>query len=138
MTHRFTRLILTAGLSALFGSLVLSAQNQKEVANIPFAFQASGQVLPAGEYYVSETSARGVFTVADADGHSLFVASRLDSEEAAGNPRLVFRCYGNERVLGQIWTNNGSGYSIGESSSEKNMRRRLQMAALISVRLTPR
>lgn len=138
MKHRLTRFILTAGLSALFGSLVLSAQDQKEVANIPFAFQANDRVLPAGEYKVSETRTPGIFVLSDADAHSMFLVARLNDTGARDNPRLTFRCYGNERVLSQIWMENGSEYSLPESSAEKNLHRRLQMAALVSVRLTPR
>ena len=133
---RFTRFFLAAGLSALFGSLVLSAQNQKEIANIPFAFETSGKVLPAGEYLVQQTNMNGIFQLYDEDGHSLFVTAYRDKQGDAGSPKLAFLCYGNDRVLSQIWTNDGQGYRIG--SSEKTMRRHLEMATLIFVKLTPR
>ena len=77
MKHRFTRFILTAGLSAQFGSVVLSAQAQKEKANIPFAFQTSERTLPAGEYTVHETRSPGVLKLSDSDGRGIFVASAV-------------------------------------------------------------
>src|SRR5207248_7861601 len=102
MKHRFTRFILTAGLSALFGSLVLSAQDQKEKANIPFAFQNSDRTLPAGEYTVQETSSRGVLKLSDSEGHAIFVSSYLAHTSVPAYPRLIFRAYCNERILSQI------------------------------------
>ena len=135
MKHRFTRFILTAGLSGLLGSLVLSAQGQREKAEIPFAFQTSDRTLPAGEYIVEETSSNGIFKLSDSSGHSLFVTAHPNDTGEPGNPRLLFRCYGNERMLSQVWTNNGSGYSLNESAAEKNLRRQLKIASVVSVSL---
>ena len=135
MKHRFTRFILTAGLSGLLGSLVLSAQGQREKADIPFAFQTSDRTLAAGEYTVKETSSRGVFTLSDSSGHALFVSAYPNDTGAPGNPRLIFRVYGNERMLSQVWMNDGSGYSVHESAAEKNLRRQLKIASVVSVAL---
>lgn len=133
MKHRFTHIILTAGLSAMLGSLVLSAQEKKETATIPFAFEASGRILPAGDYTVSEHSARGVFVLRNTEGDALFVNAPMNDKGAADNPRLTFNCYGNDRILSEIWTDDGSGYSV--TSSKKYLKRRMQMAALVSVSL---
>ena len=138
MKHRFTRFILTAGLSALFGSLVLSAQDQKEKANIPFAFQNSDRTLPAGEYTVQETSSRGVLKLSEHDGHAIFVSSYVTDTGAPANPRLVFRRYGSEHMLSQVWMEDGSGYSVARSAAEKNLRRQLKIATLVSVPLIRR
>lgn len=133
---RFTRFFLAAGLSAFFGSLVLAAQGQKVVADIPFAFETSGKVLPAGEYLLEQTNVNGIFQLYDADGHSLFVTAHANKEDEPGNPKLAFLCYRNDRILSEVWTNDGKGYLIG--SSEKAMKRHLEMATLIFVKLTPR
>ena len=135
MKHQLTRLILTAGLAALFGGLALNAQDQKAQANIPFAFQTSDRTLSVGEYTVQETSSRGVLKLSDSEGHAIFVSSRLADTGAPGNPRLIFRAYGNEHLLSQVWMDNGSGYSVAESAAEKNLRRQLKIATLISVPL---
>jgi hypothetical protein len=135
MKHRFTRFILTAGLSGLLGSLVLSAQGQREKADIPFAFQTTDRTLPAAEYAVEETSSKGIFKLSDTSGHALFVASHPIDTGAPGNPRLLFRCYGSERMLSQVWTNNGSGYSVNEPAAEKNLRRQVKIASVVSVAL---
>ena len=135
MKHRFTRFILTAGLSALFGSLVLSAQDQREKANIPFAFQTNDKTLAAGEYTVQETSSNGILKLTDSDGRGIFLRSYHTDTSASGNPRLVFRCYGNERMLSEVWTDSGEGFAVAQSASEKNLRRQLHMSTLISVPL---
>jgi hypothetical protein len=135
MKHRLTRFILTAGLSAIFGSLVLSAQDQRAKANIPFAFQTNDKTLVAGEYTVNETGSRAVLVLMDARGHGIYLPSRLTESGTTGNPRLVFRCYGNERMLSQVWMDDGSGYTVAESAVEKNLRRQLHISTLISVPL---
>ncbi len=133
MKHRLTHIILTAGLSAVLGSLVLCAQEQKETASIPFAFEASGRILPAGDYTVSELQSRGVFTLRNTEGDALFVNAPKNDTGAAEHPRLVFNCYGNDRILSQIWTDDGDGYSV--LSAKKYQKRQMHMSALVSVSL---
>ena len=135
MKKYFTHIILSAGLSAILGSLTLSAQDQMEVATIPFAFEVNHVSLPAGEYTVQRVNSADLFQIYDADGHSIFLMAPIN-EEGAPNPRLVFRCYGNDRVLSQIWTGSGTGYGLVKSQWEKD--RKLEMSAVISVALKHR
>ncbi|MBV9155595.1 MAG: hypothetical protein JO097_04990 [Acidobacteriaceae bacterium] len=137
MKRQLTHILLSAGL-ALFGTLMLSAQDQKEVANIPFAFEASHTAMPAGEYTVDETGTRGLFQLSDRSGHSVFMSTLLQNNGKTDNPRLTFRHAGDQYVLAQIATSDGSEYGVSKSSIEKDLNRKLEMAALISVRLTPR
>jgi hypothetical protein len=135
MKHRLTCLILTAGVSAMLGSFVLSAQDQKEKANIPFAFQASDQTLATGEYTVQQTSSPGFLKLSDSDGRGIFVSAHLTDSGTPANPRLIFRVYGKEHMLCQVWMDDGSGYSVAESATEKNLRHQLKLSTLISVSL---
>ncbi len=80
----------------------------------------------------------GLFIMYDKDAHSLFLAAPNVETRKAAAPSLVFRCYGNERVLAKIWMVDGSGYDLGKSSIEKNLSRKLDMSALIEVRLKQR
>ena len=138
MTRRLTHIILTAGLSTLLGAVNLSAQGQREVAEIPFAFHANHKLMPAGKYVVEQKNEIGIFQLRDSAGEAIFVSMIQQDRGKADNPKLTFRCYGNDRVLAQVWTEDGRGYGVSESSIEKDLHRRLDMAALISVRLTPR
>ena len=136
MKHRLTRFILTAGLSALFGSLILSAQDQKEKANIPFAFQTSERTLSPGAYTVQETSSQGILELSDSNGRAIYLASYLTDSGATQNPRLVFHCYGKERMLSQVWMDDGYGFTVAESAAEKNLRHQLKISpTLVSLPL---
>jgi len=137
MNRRFTNILLSTGL-ALFGSLTLRAQNQREVANIPFAFEANHTSMPAGEYTVKEIGTRGLFQVSDAEGHGIFMSTLPQEQRQPNSPTLTFRHAGDQYVLAQIRTNDGSEYGVSKSSLEKDLNRKLEMAALVSVRLTPR
>lgn len=132
MKRHLTHILLTAGLSALLGTAALSAQEKIEVADIPFAFHAGDRTLPAGTYTVREYRQR-LFILSDAQAHAMFLSTPTLKIGEPEKPRLVFRCYGNERVLSQIWLEDGSGYGLGKSSLEKS--RRLEMATLVEVRL---
>ena len=136
MKHRFTCFILSAGLSTLLGTAVVNAQDQKEKANIPFAFETSERTLTAGEYTVQETSSRGLLRLADSDGRAIYLASYLTDSGAAQNPRLVFHCYGKDRMLSQVWMDDGSGFAVAESATEKNLRHQLKITpTLVSLPL---
>ena len=118
MKRHLTHILLTAGLAAFLGSAALNAQDRIQIADIPFAFHASDQTLPAGTYTVWEKSL-GLFVVSDKDGHSLFVSAPLLEGREPANPSLTFRCYGNERVPAKIWMADGNGYDIGKSSVDR-------------------
>ncbi len=138
MTRRLTNTMLIAGLSVLLGSFAVSAQSSREVADIPFDFHAQGVTLPAGTYTVKQVNENGLFQIYDGTGHSTFLSAPIKEMGATGNPRLLFRCTGNERILAQVWTVGDAGYSVPDSWLEKQNHRRLDMAALVSVRLTSR
>ena len=136
MKHRFTCFILSAGLSTLLGTAVVNAQDQKEKANIPFAFETSERTLSAGDYMVQETSSRGVLELSDSNGRAIYLASYLTDSGAPQNPRLVFHCYGKERMLSQVWMDDGSGFAVAESATEKNLRHQLKITpTLVSLPL---
>ena len=138
MKSQFTRIVLATAASALFGGLMLSGQDQKSVANIPFAFEASHVNLPAGEYRVTETNSNGMFRLSDSEGHSAFVSmAPLDTSEPS-KPSLTFVCYGSQRILSQVRTDSGSSYGVSKSSIEKDINRRLGITTLVSVALTHR
>jgi hypothetical protein len=57
MKRHLHNIVLTAGLSVLLGSSTLSAQSQKAVANIPFAYHVGENTLSPGKYAIAKTSA---------------------------------------------------------------------------------
>jgi hypothetical protein len=138
MKSQYTRLVLSAAATVLLGTQVVSAQNETEVAKIPFAFQASERTLPAGDYTVAETGTRGVFRVYDGSGENLFVTMVPKDRATPNQPKLTFLCDGNQRILAKIQTESGEAYGMSDSAIAKQLTRRVQMAALVSVALRHR
>ncbi len=140
MTRLFTKTILTAGLSALFGGLTLTAQNLSLVADIPFAFHAEGKVLPAGTYQLKTATATGIFQISDrAANVSQFVNAPIHQHVNPATSKLTFARYGNEYVLASVAVA-GSSYdnAVSRSEMDKNVTRKLDLSAMISVPLHQR
>ncbi len=130
---------LAAGLFFSLGGATLNAQEQKESADIPFAFQIDSQTYPAGQYSLSKVANTiAVFDLRDPENHLHFVNARLDKIEEARNPRLVFVCAGNLRILSEIWTDGGQGFIRSQSAIEKSLNHNLQTGTTMSVRATRR
>lgn len=138
MKSQFTTMVLSAAVSVLLGTQMVSAQDEKEVAKIPFAFQASQRTLPAGEYTVAETSTRGLFRVSNTTGNSLFVLMVPKDLANPNHPKLTFLCDGNRRVLASIQTDSGENYGASDSEIEKELTRQVHMSAVVSVALAHR
>ncbi len=140
MTRLFTKTLLTAGLSALLASLTLTAQTIQLVADIPFAFHAEGKTLPAGTYQLKEMNASGIFQISDrAENVSQFVNAPIHQNVNPTSSKLTFARYGNEYVLASFAVA-GSSYdnAVSRSAVEKNMTRKLDLSAMISVPLHQR
>ena len=73
--------------------------------NIPFAFSAGDATLPAGQYLLYTISPDWGIRFATIDGrHNAFVNTLPNYRSTPSeNTRLVFRRYGNEYFLEQVW-----------------------------------
>jgi hypothetical protein len=76
---------------------------------------------------VQETSSPGILKLSDSDGRAIFVASHLTDSGAPNNARLIFRDYGKESMLYQVWMDDGSAYAVTESAAERNLRHQLKI-----------
>jgi len=91
-------------------ALPVSAQSAKPVVlkgEIPFAFVSGSRTLPAGEYTI-EIGSNGIHFL-DAKKHPIqaIFANPAEQSYSEEQPRLVFRQYGGQYFLGQIWTRDG-------------------------------
>lgn len=130
-------IVLSAGLSALLGSIALSAQDQKEVANIPFAYHVGQQTLPAGKYTVQETSTRGVLQLRDnASRHSIFVPV-INEDTGKNDSKLTFGCYGDQCSLSEIWMA-GDVYKLRAKPFPREAKNQIGVVAMVSVPLLSR
>jgi hypothetical protein len=139
MKNQFAKFILTAGISALLGSTVAVAQNQKEVADIPFDFHTAQHTLLAGTYTVAQESTTGTFRISDAEGHSVFVGMHPGKDSDPSNPKLTFVRSGDDYVLeGVSMPGYNSGWEQSQSQIDKELSRKIGLAAMISVPLRSR
>jgi hypothetical protein len=137
MKLHLRNIVLSAGLSALLGTVTLSAQDQREVANIPFAYHVGQQSLPAGKYTVRETNTRSILQLRDnASGHAIFVPV-IPEDTGKNDSKLTFGCYGNQCSLSEIWMA-GDVYKLSAKPFPREAKNQLGVVAMVSVPLLSR
>lgn len=95
----FAALLAVALASAQSGSPAMSLE-------IPFAFEMSGAVLPAGQYEVTFSDQRTWIVVREIDSKTVAAAITfgvLSDDMSEANVKLVFNKYGDRSFLTQIW-----------------------------------
>ena len=133
MKQQAFRIIATVGLFMACATAAINAQAQsaeRMIINIPFAFSASNQELPAGEYSVKRISQNSsAFVIQSQDGRSAVIVLAHDSlqdDQQQARAKLVFHNYHGRYFLSQVWM---LGYDIGnqvlESRAERTLRREL-------------
>ncbi len=136
-----SNLLRIATLLAVVGVLAASAQSLGQVitTNVPFAFRAGDQSLPAGKYTLVSNLVNGTVLIrADEGKDQMFILTNAcGGSKASENAKLVFHRYGDQYFLSQVWH---PGYSQGRelprSSAEREMARAGQMEiATLEVRL---
>jgi hypothetical protein len=138
MKRILTTLLVAAATAGPFVAH-LTAQDNREVADIPFAFVVSHRTLPAGRYIVSQLhSGSSVFAVADSRSHSVLAQFGKTEQGNPEKPSLTFACYGKECVLAKVTPPGGAAYTLGQDAIEKSLSHKLGMAALISVKIQAR
>jgi len=104
-------LLVVVSLLLVIGSV--HAQSVRVVAQIPFDFVVGRTTLHAGEYTLDPVGlGRSTMVLRSADQKKAIYITpgSCSSGEMQSETKLVFRVYGNERFLWQIWT---EGYDIG-------------------------
>ena len=135
MKLQLTTIVLTAGLSALLRSSTLSAQDQKAVANIPFAYHVGQQTFSPGKYTIANTSSQGLFALRGTEtGRGIFmpVVHQDTGDKNAWN--LTFSCYAGDCSLSQIHVA-GESYNLIARPPVRVANNQLAVAAMISVPL---
>jgi hypothetical protein len=100
-------------------------ESDRMTMTVPFAFTVGDKTLPAGTYRLWRTSATtGTYMITNVDDHetaSVTSPARVqDGEEAQA--KLVFRVYGGEYFLAQIWMPTSlSGTELATSRHERHL-----------------
>jgi hypothetical protein len=93
------------------------------VAKVPFAFHLDKTDFPAGSYTVERHGSAAFQTIANRNGNKAAIPGGTYLENK-GVPRLVFRCYGNERFLAEIWNSTGTGSRVPVTKREHDISER--------------
>jgi hypothetical protein len=135
MKRHFKNIVVTAGLSVLLGSSTLSAQSQKAVANIPFAYHVGQQTFSPGKYTIAKELSQGVFTLRGTDtGGGIFMPVLQQDTLAKDAWNLTFSCYADDCSLSQIRMGR-EAYNLRAKPPVRLADNRLGVAAMISVPL---
>jgi hypothetical protein len=99
----------------------LAGLNTKVTANIPFDFMVSGKTLLAGSYTVSPGTSKGTLTIRSGDSRvAIGVIAMEATDKGKGKARLVFRRYGSQHFLAQVYDGiSGSGQELPKSKAER-------------------
>jgi hypothetical protein len=94
-------------------------------ANVPFAFQAGDKMLAAGEYQVQRApvgaGTEQLIRRTDSSASTFVFTNVLDPADQNAEAKLIFRCYGKECFLSEIWSGSGKGLKLMESRREKEL-----------------
>lgn len=130
LTNRL--MVVAAAVAAVAG--VASAQTMK--VEVPFSFQASGAVMPAGTYSIALRegySSVPIFRLLNSEAkRSALVMPTQAHNKGAGRyteAKLIFRCADGSCALAQVWT--GTPLGAYDLPAPKGAR---TQAALVEVR----
>lgn len=110
------------------GAATVTAVNAQTVplrANIPFQFHVGEKVMPAGQYQVASlNNSPGVIKVSSAEKKTAALALKntIRAKSGATESRLIFRRYGNEYFLAQVFT---GGAEVGSELATSKAERRI-------------
>ena len=113
MKKQAIRSFTILGLLLVMSAVSVRAQSQRnEVTKISFSFIVGDKTLPAGAYRIEPNSRNydKVWLVqsSDGDASALFSTIPTRSFETQEKSKLVFRKYGDQYFLSQVWTAGGN------------------------------
>jgi len=121
------KLFALFALGLLMATASVYAQTIRVRAEIPFNFVVTGGTLPSAEYTIqSNQSIDHLLTLSSAGQKSIvFLANpclSLKARKVSGESKLVFRRYGDQYFLSEIWMQGSSvGYQLRKTRRELEM-----------------
>lgn len=96
---------------------------------IPFDYTIGNKTLSAGKYDVMKI-AEGLFRIRSEDSkHSMLTQPKCDVESNGKSfAKLVFKRYGNEYFLSQIWLGSTTGVELHKSKAERKAEANMRLA----------
>lgn len=108
-------------LSAASAMTMLTAQNSAYHVTVPFAFEASGRSMPAGEYSVNTTdSAIHLYRMLNLNTKdSILVVGKAEIYNSSGPAKLVYQRVGDDYFLAEIW-NGAAGRKVSNGAARQS------------------
>jgi len=102
MTVRFLKLMLLFS-SLLAFAVTVNAQSEVVTVHVPFAFEAGGKLLPAGNYRVDRAEGSNLLVIHGTSGNSAaFLTMATEPAAPLQNASLVFTREGGTLVLSEV------------------------------------
>ena len=112
------------GLTFVWAGLVSASPVVTVRVDVPFAFSVNNQVLPAGSYEIVQNDNTSMLTIRNQSDRksTIFGVSTTEERRVPAEAKLVFKRYGDQYFLSQIWTRD-SGRDVRKSRSEREAAR---------------
>ncbi len=124
------RLIMPSVLIMLSAVVSYAQGGRQFTVTIPFDFYVSGKTLPAGQYIVdrsTQASAEGLaLRATNVHAGSFALTKGIQREEIQQQSQLVFRRYGDQYFLAEVWISGRStGRELTRSRKERSLMREI-------------
>lgn len=120
------KLIMLSVLGVLTSVSAHAQAGTRFTVTIPFNFYVAGKTLPAGQYHVGRSTedSEGLVLRGTDRRNGVFVLTRgIQTAEVQQQSRLVFRRYGDQYFLGEIWISaRSTGRELPNSRKERLVR----------------
>lgn len=119
-----------AGVCLLAASTMLSQNHGALRVKVPFQFNLKDAQLPSGEYAIERGPTGGVvLTSKNGAIRKVVMATPIESPTTRRDTRVIFRRYGDDYFLSQIWVRSEHwGFEIPVSKAERDVIARDQQA----------
>jgi hypothetical protein len=121
MIHAIKNSLRVAGATTLAVALSAAAARPASEdlrATIAFSFLVNDKTMPPGTYTISVDNQQGVVELRDFK-HGAFALALPFDDSSSQERKLVFHRYGDEYVLREIWTGEGTGRELLEPRRER-------------------
>ena len=146
MRTRTLRTMMMMTTLMVLSALTASAQKGSSfVVNVPFTFTVSGKTLPAGEYVVARSTqaSNEVIRISSKERGAYVQTKSVQVRDIKEESQLIFKRYGDQYFLFQIWTSGrSSGRELFKSAQEQKSERELAQRAIkpetVAIMVQPR
>ena len=116
-------------------AVVSSAQTDGLRVNIPFDFNVSDKVLPAGDYLIQAPMGQTLKLFGPNGTAALAITNQIHAKRPTGPGEVVFNCYGERCFLSRFQTaRTDTGREVLRSDMEKKLAGQREMVAVITLR----